>query len=489
MKRFRSAVFAVLGLFLALASVPAARADLLVSDLDTAVLRYDDSGAFVGVFASGGGLDSPLGLAFGPGGDLFVASNGTDQVLRFDGRTGAFIGVFASDAGLSEPSGLAFGPDGDLYVATIGLNQVLRFDGDTGAFEGVFASGGGLSEPTGLLFRLDLATGGSELFVASNGSNEVLRYDNSGAFVCVAASGGGLVGPGGLTFGRDGNLLVSGGDEVLRFDSETGAFRGVFASGSGLVAPIGLVFGPGGDLFVSSFDSRQVLRFDGGTGTFEGVFASGGGLGSPTFLIFTPISTSIQGYAMGWIRQTFRDGTSLVWHNGGIDGFTTFIGFLPERDLGLVVLNNMNPVAIGSFFYLAVLNHLLSQRFGLNLGVNQRIDAAYDEAVAETRRNLEAYDPCRSRCGGLVRRVLPGGYRLLFDEGVLQIRVGARVMPLRALRDGAYVTTSGLIPGLPVRLTRTEGVARMELVRVETVTRTVGLDASISRTIALNEST
>jgi enoyl-[acyl-carrier-protein] reductase (NADH) len=47
-------------------------------------------------------------------------------------------------------------------------------------------------------------------------------------------------------------------------------------------------------------------------------------------------------------RQTFRDGTSLVWHNGGIDGFTGHIGFLPERDIGLVMLNNMNPAQLGS---------------------------------------------------------------------------------------------------------------------------------------------
>jgi hypothetical protein len=76
------------------------------------------------------------------------------------------------------------------------------------------------------------------------------------------------------------------------------------------------------------------------------------------------------------------------WHvarvaQRGIDGFTTYIGFLPERDIGLVVLNNMNPASLGNLFYLAVLNHLLSQRFGLNQGVNERIDTAYDQAIAK----------------------------------------------------------------------------------------------------------
>ena len=49
------------------------------------------------------------------------------------------------------------------------------------------------------------------------------------------------------------------------------------------------------------------------------------------------------GYGMGLIHQRYRDGSSLIWHNGGIDGFTSYVGFLPQHDLGLVVLNSINP--------------------------------------------------------------------------------------------------------------------------------------------------
>ena len=43
----------------------------------------------------------------------YVSSYGTDQVLRYDGRTGAFLGAFvpARYAGLSAPYALLFGPD------------------------------------------------------------------------------------------------------------------------------------------------------------------------------------------------------------------------------------------------------------------------------------------------------------------------------------------------------------------------------------------
>jgi CubicO group peptidase (beta-lactamase class C family) len=183
------------------------------------------------------------------------------------------------------------------------------------------------------------------------------------------------------------------------------------------------------------------------------------------------------GYAMGWVCQTFRDGTSLVWHSGGIDGFTTYIGFLPERDIGLVVLNNMNPTSIGSFFYLAVLNHLLGQRFGLNQGVNERLDGAYDQTIAKLGETWKQTVPVDPAAVTPFLGYYEGGYRLLLDNGTPQIRVGSRIMPLRALRDGSYVATAGLVPGLSVHLTRdSDGVPRLELEGFETVRRTVGLD-------------
>jgi CubicO group peptidase (beta-lactamase class C family) len=88
------------------------------------------------------------------------------------------------------------------------------------------------------------------------------------------------------------------------------------------------------------------------------------------------------GYALGWINTSYRDGSSLIWHNGGIDGFTTFIGFLPEHDIGLVVLNSMNPSNVGPLFYTAVLDALISERFGLNVGVEDEVLAVYDETIS-----------------------------------------------------------------------------------------------------------
>src|SRR5262249_57877920 len=97
-------------------------------------------------------LDNPIDLAFGPDGNLYVSSYGTNSVLRYNGATGGFLGTFASGGGLNQPLELVFGPDGNLYVSSSGSNSVLRYSGTTGAFlDAIVSSGsGGLARPQGL---------------------------------------------------------------------------------------------------------------------------------------------------------------------------------------------------------------------------------------------------------------------------------------------------------------------------------------------------
>ena len=120
----------------AASSAFAAAPSLLMPNYGTSVLNYDVStGAFLGVFASGGGLTSANGLGFGPSGDLYVVDSSTSNVLRYDGGTGAFVGVFSNATNCwYQPT---FGPDGNLYVGCSG-GTIQRFNGTTGASLGVF---------------------------------------------------------------------------------------------------------------------------------------------------------------------------------------------------------------------------------------------------------------------------------------------------------------------------------------------------------------
>jgi len=265
--------------------------NLLVASTGThEILRYDgQTGAFIDVFASGGGLSNPKYMAMGPDGDLYVSNNTfpVDSVLHYDGVTGEFLSVFTSE-GVHTPQGLDFGPDGNLYVA-IGSSvatsgRINRYDGQTGAFIDLFVD---FPAPGNLLAPFDLVFGPDDnLYVSLGfaGANDIRRYDGqTGAFIDVFVDTAGSR----HIFGPDGNLYLSGGSVVVRYDGQTGDFIDTFVNGGGgLEFASGLAFGPDGNLYVSSSGTDQILRYDGQTGAFIDVFVSGGGLNIPNGLVF-----------------------------------------------------------------------------------------------------------------------------------------------------------------------------------------------------------
>ena len=90
-----------------------------------------------------------------------------------------------------------------------------------------------------------------------------------------------------------------------------------------------------------------------GDGTFEGQ-----SIVSPENLAVTRIArvgmSDTVSYAMGWVIQQTPNGT-VVWHNGGTDGYGAYVGIEPARKIGLVVLTNETnvgfPDALGAWTF------------------------------------------------------------------------------------------------------------------------------------------
>ena len=111
-----------------------------------AVLRYTLDRQLLGTFvarARAGSVQPLKGLAFGPDGNLYVASVTNNNILEYNGSTGAFLRAFVSagSGGLNNPCGLMFGPDGNLYVSSVRHATILRFEGPRGATRQPLARG------------------------------------------------------------------------------------------------------------------------------------------------------------------------------------------------------------------------------------------------------------------------------------------------------------------------------------------------------------
>lgn len=49
--------------------------------------------------------------------------------------------------------------------------------------------------------------------------------------------------------------------------------------------------------------------------------------------------------SLGWLRSA-QSKREIVWHNGGTRGYSSFLGFVPETNLGLVILTNVADIEV-----------------------------------------------------------------------------------------------------------------------------------------------
>jgi CubicO group peptidase (beta-lactamase class C family) len=110
--------------------------------------------------------------------------------------------------------------------------------------------------------------------------------------------------------------------------------------------------GPAGSINAGVSDMSKWVRFQLGDGTWEGKkLVSAKNLAethTPQMVMPLGVETQIvypetaqMSYGMGWVIQDYR-GQKLVWHDGGIDGFSAYVALVPRARLGIVILANLD---------------------------------------------------------------------------------------------------------------------------------------------------
>jgi autotransporter-associated beta strand protein len=264
----------LIGILWIVFSPMSAAGQLLVADrIKDQILEYNLDGTSTGFSVST--PSTPSAMAFGSGSDLFVASEATGTVYRynwltpnnpdpintglngiggllydnasntlyvseyngFTGRrivkynatTGAQIGVLDVGDAAQDLADMALGTDGSLYVSSYWDGKVYKGNSNTGNFSALSGISGMLQGASGIVLdssdKLNI-----KLDVIGMWTNNVIqcKSDGNSGHELVPMSGGGLDWPSDIVIDPDGNLLISsiGYDTpngyIGKYDSTTG---------------------------------------------------------------------------------------------------------------------------------------------------------------------------------------------------------------------------------------------------------------------------
>ena len=266
----------------------------------------------------------PEGLAVAPSGDLVVADAVAHVVRRVDLVTGVVSivagtgepgstgdGGRAESARLRAPRGVAFGPGGDLYIADAGANVVRKVSAASGVITRVAGSGepgssgdGGpalsarLNAPSGVI-----VTDAGDVVIAERGGQRVRLVSAGGIISTIAGTGAAgyagdsgpasaarLRAPEGVALAPNGDLYIAdtGNHAIRRVARATGIITTVAGTGSpgfagdggsaglaSLRAPEAVTVGRGGDLYIADTGNERVRRIEIASATIATVAGTG----------------------------------------------------------------------------------------------------------------------------------------------------------------------------------------------------------------------
>jgi CubicO group peptidase (beta-lactamase class C family) len=190
------------------------------------------------------------------------------------------------------------------------------------------------------------------------------------------------------------------------------------------------VFGGAGNLNSSVEDMARWIRLQLGKGSFAGKQIVSADNLAVTRTPRVPIDTKAS-YANGWIIAPTENGT-IVWHHGSTLGFGTFVGLLPDRDVGIVVLTNAEdklfPASLGLWtLYRLLGSPLMEDPLVKQLELAKAKHHAADKVYARPANPQPSPDP--NTLTGKYSDVSFGAATVTVDgrSTVLELATGARL--------------------------------------------------------------
>jgi CubicO group peptidase (beta-lactamase class C family) len=134
---------------------------------------------------------------------------------------------------------------------------------------------------------------------------------------------------------------------------------------------------------------REILR----AGTIKEMHRPQTVLNDPAWLEYFP-NSSIVTYGLGWVVHVHQ-GRTIVEHMGNTQGASSLVAFLPEENLGIVILTNRESL---TFFPRAVFYHLLDQSSNQSsVDWNQFFFECWNRCRSNQKQEEEAFELERKR--------------------------------------------------------------------------------------------
>jgi len=253
------------------------RAIYVGDDYNTRIDEFDLQGHFVaqmGTVGKGRGqFTDPYGVTVGPDGNVYVADDNDNRVIRLTPRL-AWIEDWRGDGRgrLSYVRGLATDAAGRVYVADSGNNRVVVFDAHGGLVRTWGRSGRTAGQLIGPLAVATDSAGGVLVAETYSSLGPINLYDPALVYRTTWVGGGGAIlghhffSPTALAVAPDGSVWVNDRQNgVLRHLSAMGRFLGSLggpgAQAGRLSNPAGLTVDIKANVVVADTDNHRVQRF------------------------------------------------------------------------------------------------------------------------------------------------------------------------------------------------------------------------------------